>query len=65
MEVEEWHLLEAASVQADKGLETIERYLDNFEEAVSIAHTAMTWDLLPYSKVSILLDCFFFLMVFC
>lgn len=42
MEAEEWHPIEAASNWTDKSLETIERTLSNFREAVLIAHSSMT-----------------------
>lgn len=50
MDVEQWQLIEGASARADKGLETIERCLDNFEEAMLIACTMMMWDLLPIGQ---------------
>jgi hypothetical protein len=42
MEVEEWHLIEAASNQADRSLMVVECFLRKFGEAVSIAGSSMT-----------------------
>jgi hypothetical protein len=33
-------------------LETIERMLDSFKEAISIARASMTWDFIPFDQVS-------------
>lgn len=53
METEKWGHVEAASAQADRGLEMIERTLVIFGEAVDISRGAVTWDLLPYFWVSL------------
>lgn len=42
MEAEEWHLIEAASNQADRSLMVVECFLRKFGEAVSIAGSSMT-----------------------
>jgi hypothetical protein len=54
MEAEKWHLIEAASDRVDRRLEIVDRILNNFREAVSIAHSSMTRDLLPHGQVSII-----------
>lgn len=64
MDVEQWQLIEGASARADKGLETIKRCLDNFEEAMSIACTMMMWDLLPIGQVNILPVVYFYSLFF-
>jgi hypothetical protein len=64
MDVEQWQLIEGASARADKGLETIERCLDNFEEAMLIACTMMMWDLLLIGQVNILLVVYFYSLFF-
>lgn len=54
MEAEEWHLIEKASDWADRSVETVERILHIFEEAVLIACLSMMRDLIPHGQVSII-----------
>lgn len=48
MEVEEWHLIEVVVDHADRGMESMERFLRNFGEAVSIARMSMMRDIIPH-----------------
>jgi hypothetical protein len=50
---EERQLIEAASIQTARSLETIKCMLGNFGEAVLITRTSMKWELIPYSQVTI------------
>lgn len=50
MEAEEWHLMEAAFDRVDRSMEIVDRILNNFREAVLIAHSLMTRDLLPTAR---------------
>lgn len=52
MEAEDWPLIKAASFEANRSLETIERMLGNFEETISVACALMLWDLISYDQVS-------------
>lgn len=52
MEAEEWHLIEAASNQADRSLVVVERFLRKFGEAVSITGSSMTRDIIPHGQVN-------------
>lgn len=47
-EAEEWQRTESASSRADMSLETIERMLGCFGEALSIAWALMTRDFIPF-----------------
>jgi hypothetical protein len=44
----------SALSRADMSLETIERMLGRFGEAVSIVRATMTWDFIPYGQASAL-----------
>lgn len=48
----EWQCIESASTRTDMSLETIERMLSSFKEAISIARASMTWDFIPFDHVS-------------
>lgn len=50
--MEEWQCIKSASSLADIRLETIERMLGSFGEAVSIARVSMMQDFIPYGQVS-------------
>jgi hypothetical protein len=52
MEAEEWHLIEAASDLANKSLEAVQCFLCNFREAVLIAYSSMTLDIIPHDQVN-------------
>lgn len=46
-DTEEWEFIKSALSWDDMRLETIERMLDSFGEAVSITRASMAWDLYP------------------
>jgi hypothetical protein len=58
MESEERKLVEGACARAGKSLERIESSLANFGEAVSIARSLVTQELLPFGTISLLLGHF-------
>jgi hypothetical protein len=60
MEAEEWHLIEAAVDSADRGMESVERFLRNFGEAVSITRLSMTLDIILHGSVGASPYLFFF-----
>jgi hypothetical protein len=53
MELEEWRIVEGASVWATKSLEIIEGALSSTVEATTIAREEITQELLPFGVVSL------------